>query len=97
GWLSPGQSYVLEEYCSRYGVRGCLRYLYYLNDLLDRADQRFMIDPQFLHYSYVFCTSHVSRNRPDNNVSTITMEERDRFSEIKERLKQFLENQVTNF
>ncbi|CAF4225607.1 unnamed protein product, partial [Rotaria sordida] len=25
------------------------------------------------------------------------MEERDRFSEIKERLKQFLENQVTNF
>ncbi|CAF1335742.1 unnamed protein product, partial [Rotaria sp. Silwood1] len=97
GSLSPVQSYVLEVYCSRYGVRGCLRYLYYLNDLLDRADQRFMIDPQFLHYSYVFCTSHVSRNRPDNNVSTITMEERDRFSEIKERLKQFLENQVTNF
>ncbi|CAF5180657.1 unnamed protein product, partial [Rotaria sp. Silwood1] len=43
------------------------------------------------------CTSHVSGNRLDNNVSTITMEERDRFSEIKERLKQFLENQVTNF
>ncbi|CAF0903505.1 unnamed protein product [Rotaria sordida] len=97
GWLSPGQSYVLEEYCSRYGVRGCLRHLYYLNDLLDRAEQGFMIDPQLLHYSYVFCTSHVSGNRPDNNVSTITMEERDRFSEIKERLKQFLENQVTNF
>ncbi|CAF0840085.1 unnamed protein product [Rotaria sordida] len=97
GWLSPGQSYVLEEYCSRYGVRGCVRHLYYLNDLLDRAEQGFMIDPQLIHYSYVFCASHVSGNRPDNNVSTITMEEKDRFNEIKERLKLFLEYQVTNF
>ncbi|CAF2073921.1 unnamed protein product [Rotaria magnacalcarata] len=97
GWLSPGQSYVLEEYCSRYGVRGCLRHLYYLNDLLDRAEQTFMIDPQLLHYSYVFCASHVSGNRPDSSVSTITMEEKDRFYEIKQRLKTFLEHQVTNF
>ncbi|CAF1570491.1 unnamed protein product [Rotaria sp. Silwood1] len=97
GWLSPGQSYVLEEYCSRYGVRGCLRHLYYLNDLLDRAEQGFMIDPQLLHYSYVFCASHVSGNRPDSMISTITMEEKDRFTEIKERLKMFLEHQVTNF
>ncbi|CAM2719491.1 unnamed protein product [Rotaria socialis] len=97
GWLSPGQSYVLEEYCSRYGVRGCLRHLYYLNDLLDRAEQGSMVDPQLVHYSYVFCASHVSGNRPDNNVSTITMEEKDRFNEIKERLKLFLEHQVTNF
>ncbi len=35
--------------------------------------------------------------RPDSSVATITMEEKDRFIEIKERLKQFLENQVTNF
>ena len=35
--------------------------------------------------------------RPDNNVSTISMEEKDRFNEIKERLKLFLEHQVTNF
>jgi hypothetical protein len=35
--------------------------------------------------------------RPDNNISTITMEEKDRFNEIKERLKLFLEYQVTNF
>ncbi|CAF3923276.1 unnamed protein product [Adineta steineri] len=97
GWLSPGQSYVLEEYCSRYGVRGCLRHLYYLNDLLDRAEQGFMIDPQLLHYSYVFCASHVSGSRPDSSASTITMEEKDRFNEIKERLRQFLEHQVTNF
>ena len=51
------------EYCSRYGVRGCVRHLYYLNDLLDRAEQGFMIDPQLIHYSYVFCASHVSGNR----------------------------------
>jgi len=41
---------------------------------------------------FIFCFS-----RPDNNVSTISMEEKDRFSEIKERLKLFLEHQVTNF
>jgi hypothetical protein len=35
--------------------------------------------------------------RPDNNVSTISMEEKDRFNEVKERLKLFLEHQVTNF
>jgi hypothetical protein len=35
--------------------------------------------------------------RPDTNVSTITMEEKDRFNETKERLKAFLEHQVTNF
>jgi hypothetical protein len=56
-----------------------------------------MIDPQLLHYSYVFCASHVSGSRPDSSVSTITLEEKDRFNEIKERLRQFLENQVTNF
>lgn len=53
----------LLEYCSRYGVRGCLRHLYYLNDLLDRAEQGFMIDPQLLHYSYVYCASYVSGTR----------------------------------
>lgn len=37
------------------------------------------------------------RCRPDNNVTTISMEEKDRFNEIKERLKSFLEYQVTNF
>ena len=56
-------NFYLIEYCSRYGVRGCIRHLYYLNDLLDRAEQGFMIDPQLLHYSYVFCASHVSGNR----------------------------------
>jgi hypothetical protein len=35
--------------------------------------------------------------RPDNHVSTITMQEKDRFNEIKERLKLFLEHQVTHF
>jgi hypothetical protein len=35
--------------------------------------------------------------RPDSSASTITLEEKDRFNEIKERLRIFLENQVTNF
>lgn len=35
--------------------------------------------------------------RPDTNVTTVTMEERDLFNDLKERLKSFLEYQVTNF
>lgn len=35
--------------------------------------------------------------RPDSSISTITLEERDRFTELRERLRQFLESQVTNF
>lgn len=33
GWLSPGQIFVLEEYCARYGVRGCHRHLCFLSGL----------------------------------------------------------------
>ena len=36
GWFTPGQMYILDEYCARYGVRGCYRHLKYLEDLLDR-------------------------------------------------------------
>jgi hypothetical protein len=63
GWFSPGQLFVLDEYCSRYGVRGCYRHLYYLLDLLDKAESGIMIDPTLLHYSYAFCASHVHGNR----------------------------------
>lgn len=63
GWLSPGQVFVLEEYCARYGVRGCYRHIHYLSDLLDRAERNFMIDPTLLHYNFAFCASHVHGNR----------------------------------
>lgn len=63
GWFSPGQVFVLDEYCARYGVRGCHRHLCYLNDLLERAEKGSMIDPTLLHYSYAFCASHVHGNR----------------------------------
>ena len=63
GWFSPGQLFVLDEYCARYGVRGCCRHLYYLLDLLDKAESGIMIDPTLLHYSYAFCASHVHGNR----------------------------------
>jgi hypothetical protein len=62
GWFSPGQVFVLEEYCARYGVRGCFRHLCYLQDLLDFAEKGMMIDPQLIHYSYAFCASHVHGN-----------------------------------
>lgn len=96
GWFSPGQVFVLDEYCARYGVRGCYRHLCYLSDLLDRAEKNFMIDPTLIHYSFAFCASHVHGNRPDG-VGSITHEEKEKFQEIKERLRVLLEYQITNF
>uniref|UniRef100_A0AAY5ETS9 Ca2+-dependent activator protein for secretion a n=1 Tax=Electrophorus electricus TaxID=8005 RepID=A0AAY5ETS9_ELEEL len=96
GWFSPGQVFVLDEYCARNGVRGCHRHLCYLCDLLERAENGAMIDPTLLHYSFAFCASHVHGNRPDG-IGTVTVEERERFEEIKERLRVLLENQITHF
>ncbi|XP_061543053.1 calcium-dependent secretion activator 1 isoform X13 [Phycodurus eques] len=96
GWFSPGQVFVLDEYCARYGVRGCHRHLCYLGDLLERAENGAMIDPTLLHYSFAFCASHVHGNRPDG-IGTVTVEEKERFEEIKERLRVLLENQITHF
>ncbi|TRY55060.1 hypothetical protein DNTS_020786 [Danionella cerebrum] len=96
GWFSPGQVFVLDEYCARNGVRGCHRHLCYLGDLLERGDAGHMIDPTLLHYSFAFCASHVHGNRPDG-LGTVTVEEKERFEEIKEQLRVLLENQITNF
>uniref|UniRef100_A0A672PFI4 Calcium-dependent secretion activator 1-like n=1 Tax=Sinocyclocheilus grahami TaxID=75366 RepID=A0A672PFI4_SINGR len=96
GWFSPGQVFVLDEYCARNGVRGCHRHLCYLGDLLERADAGLMIDPTLLHYSFAFCASHVHGNRPDG-LGTVKVEEKERFEKIKERLRVLLENQITNF
>ncbi len=63
GWFSPGQVFVLDEYCARYGVRGCNRHLCYLKDLMDFSENNTLVDPTLLHYSYAFCASHVHGNR----------------------------------
>uniref|UniRef100_A0A8C5WYE2 Calcium dependent secretion activator n=1 Tax=Laticauda laticaudata TaxID=8630 RepID=A0A8C5WYE2_LATLA len=144
GWFSPGQVFVLDEYCARNGVRGCHRHLCYLGDLLERAENGAMIDPTLLHYSFAFCASHVhgnsqtmeeifggiqpvannppaseveakkdskkeSKKRKDNKsqpppeqkrpdgIGTVTVEEKERFEDIKERLRLLLENQITHF
>ncbi|XP_072238146.1 calcium-dependent secretion activator 1 isoform X4 [Leuresthes tenuis] len=96
GWFSPGQVFVLDEYCARNGVRGCHRHLCYLRDLLERAENGAIIDPTLLHYSFAFCASHVHGNRPDG-LSTVTVDEKERFEDIKERLRVILENQIVNF
>ncbi|KAJ7999888.1 hypothetical protein DPEC_G00199080 [Dallia pectoralis] len=96
GWFSPGQVFVLDEYCARNGVRGCHRHLGYLGDLLERADRGAMIDPTLLHYSFAFCASHVHGNRPDG-LGTVKVNEKERFEDIKERLRVILEHQITNF
>ncbi|XP_061583252.1 calcium-dependent secretion activator 1 isoform X2 [Cololabis saira] len=96
GWFSPGQVFVLDEYCARNGVRGCHRHLGYLRDLLERAENGAIIDPTLLHYSFAFCASHVHGNRPDG-LSTVIVDEKERFEDIKERLRVILENQIVNF
>ncbi|VVD05998.1 unnamed protein product, partial [Leptidea sinapis] len=61
GWFSPGQVFVLDEYCARYGVRGCYRHLCYLSDLLDVAESATqLVDPTLMHYSFAFCASHAT-------------------------------------
>ncbi|XP_076588891.1 calcium-dependent secretion activator 2 isoform X6 [Chaetodon auriga] len=96
GWFSPGQVFVLDEYCARYGVRGCHRHLNYLKDLMDYSENNALVDPTLLHYSYAFCASHVHGNRPDG-MGTVTVEEKEDFDAIRSRLMALLENQITHF
>ena len=55
--------FVIEEYCARYGVRGCLRHLYYLEGLLEKCETDLLIDPAVLHLSYTYCASHIYATR----------------------------------
>ncbi|XP_030647968.1 calcium-dependent secretion activator 2 isoform X2 [Chanos chanos] len=96
GWFSPGQVFVLDEYCARYGVRGCHRHLCYLKDLMEFSENNALVDPTLLHYSYAFCASHVHGNRPDG-MGTVTVEEKEEFEEVKMRLLALLENHITHF
>ncbi|XP_027752800.1 calcium-dependent secretion activator 2 isoform X11 [Empidonax traillii] len=96
GWFSPGQVFVLDEYCARYGVRGCHRHLCYLDELIEYSENGSVIDPTLLHYSFAFCASHVHGNRPDG-IGTVSIEEKERFEEIKDRLASLLENQISHF
>ncbi|XP_049275534.1 calcium-dependent secretion activator isoform X3 [Rhipicephalus sanguineus] len=109
GWFSPGQVFVLDEYAARYCVRSCFRHLCYLQDLLTRAEKGLLIDPTLIHYSFAFCSSHVHGNsiappaglvvtdvRPDG-IGTVTVEEKDMFAQVRERLRILLEHQITHF
>ncbi|VDL99763.1 unnamed protein product, partial [Schistocephalus solidus] len=97
GWFSPSQMLVLDEYCARYGVRGCHRHLCYLMDLLDRAERGIMIDPALIHYSYAFCYSHDKICLQDGRVRTVLSDEREMFVGIRARLSALLEKQITEF
>merc|ERR1712223_670268 len=96
GWFTPGQIFVLDEYCARYGVRSCFRHLRYLEDLLDRSEKNVLVDPTLIHFSYAYCASHVHGNRQDG-VGTVTQEEKESFAHVKERLRILLERHLTNF
>jgi len=122
GWYTPGQMYILDEYCARYGVRGCYRHLRLLDNLLDCSEKNIMIDPTLIHVSYAYCAEHVHGNSVQLNptgdfssnpsaagasvggqgdrpgsVGTVTHDEKEQFTLIKERLRVLLEQQITNF
>jgi len=100
GWLTPGQLFVIEEYCARYGVRGCLRHLYYLEGLLEKCETDLLIDPAVLHLSYTYCASHIyatsAKDRPGGG-GTVTQSEKDLFMKIKTRLRAQVEHFLGNF
>ncbi|XP_037109726.1 calcium-dependent secretion activator 2 isoform X1 [Syngnathus acus] len=96
GWFSPGQVFVLDEYCARYGVGGCQRHLSYLKELMDLSENNTLVDPTLLHYSYAFCASHVHGNRPDGT-GTVTLEEKEQFQAVRTRLMRLLDNHITHF
>ena len=96
GWFSPSQTYVIDEYCARYGIRGSLRYLSLMNECLDRCEQGVVIDPALILQAYNFCQTQVAGGKPDG-LASIMVEERDRLLIIKSRLMTLLEYQITNF
>ncbi|KAK4469837.1 hypothetical protein MN116_007348, partial [Schistosoma mekongi] len=98
GCLSPTQRYLLDEYCTRYGIRECQRHLTMLIDLLNKIENGMSIDPDLIHISYSLCSNHVSgKAQHDQAVHTVLAVERDQFQIIKTRLTTLLEKQITEF
>ncbi|CBY12683.1 unnamed protein product [Oikopleura dioica] len=95
GWLSPGQLFLMDEYCARYGVRGVIRQILYLNELLDHAEKGSMIDPTLLHFCYAYVSSHNYGNSPEG-YQTVTVNEMAQFYSVRERLQSYLESQLAN-
>ena len=85
----------MDEYCARYGVRGVIRQILYLNELLDHAEKGSMIDPTLLHYCYAYISSHNFGNSPEG-YQTVTVNEMAQFYSVRERLQAYLESQLAN-
>ena len=85
----------MDEYCARYGVRGVIRQILYLNELLDHAEKGSMIDPTLLHFCYAYVSSHNYGNSPEG-YQTVTVNEMAQFYSVRERLQSYLESQLAN-
>ena len=85
----------MDEYCARYGVRGVIRQILYLNELLDHAEKGSMIDPTLLHFCYAYVSSHNYGNSPEG-YETVTVNEMAQFYSVRERLQSYLESQLAN-
>ncbi|OAF70001.1 Calcium-dependent secretion activator [Intoshia linei] len=96
GYLSAAQLFIIDEYCSRYGVRGCYRHLSIIEELLGYMEEGILINPNVLNTSYSFCASHTNGHRPDNE-ATVFEEERNYFNIIKGKLRTSIASQITEF
>jgi hypothetical protein len=97
GWFSPGQKFVLDEYCSRYGVRQAYHYLCWLEEQLQRAWQGTMIDPGLVHYCYTWIEAHICGLKPDSCTGSILVEEKHRFENLQTDLLSILLRNLRNF
>eukprot|EP00118_Oscarella_pearsei_P009330 m.53593 g.53593 ORF g.53593 m.53593 type:complete len:1240 (+) comp34262_c1_seq1:93-3812(+) len=98
GWMSPGQKFVLDEYCFRYGVRSSFYQLCLLRELIDRSWKGAIIDPSLFHIGYTFVEAHMRGFKPDNgHTGSILHEEELMFQELREDLKSLMIKNVRNF
>uniref|UniRef100_A0A5K3EG22 PH domain-containing protein n=1 Tax=Mesocestoides corti TaxID=53468 RepID=A0A5K3EG22_MESCO len=97
GWLSPAQNLVFDEYCNRYGIRECQRYLIFLHELLNFGEQDQMIDIDLIFYSYTLCADHVHGQTQEKGINTVLNAEMDEFQSVRSRLLAFLEKRLTRF
>jgi hypothetical protein len=97
GWFSPGQTFVLDEYCSRYGVRQAKRYLCWLQQQLNRVFQGNVIDPGLMHYCYTWIEAHLRGMKPDSATGSILLEEKQWFENLQGDLRVVLLRNLRNF
>ncbi|KAL5265118.1 hypothetical protein ACHWQZ_G006007 [Mnemiopsis leidyi] len=97
GWLSTGQEFALQEYAERYGIRYLTVHLSYLKELVNYAEEGYVIDPNKFRDLFKNCCNYIQGKNSDDGVWTVTKEEFLEFYEVRTQLKSLLMQQITHF